>query len=214
MDSIYTSLDFPAQTRKSAISKEQGEYIYQFLQGKTISRTLETGLGCGCSAAYILSATRAPHIAIDPYQEAYENIGIRNIEKLGLQGRLEWIKLSSDVALPQLLSSGVKVDFAFIDGGHLFDQIFVDWHYISRLLNRNGHVMFHDTFLMSTRALKSFIRTNRKDFREIPCDDLNISVFEKVGKDERKWDHFEPFSSGGIDASQWKRWVAKNTPTD
>ena len=207
MDSIYSRLEIPAETRSTAITEEQGECIYDFLKDKEITRTLETGLGYGCSAAYILSATKAPHMAIDPYQGAYKNIGIHNIEKLGLEGRFEWIELPSEVALPELLSRKIAVDFAFIDGGHLFDQIFIDWYYVSLLLSNNGHVMFHDAHLNATRAVRSFIRTNRKDFTEITSGNSAMCVFQKVGKDERKGEHYEPFSAAGIDARDWQRWL-------
>jgi hypothetical protein len=75
----------------------------------------------GCSAAHILSATNASHIAIDAY-EGYGNLGLINIVKLGLQGRFQLIKLPSHLALPQLLMSGTAVDFALIDGGHKFEE--------------------------------------------------------------------------------------------
>ena len=193
MRNIYEELEIPDEHRITSIEKEEGEYIFDFMKSKIIRRTLETGFAYGCSAAYIISATNAPHIAIDPYHENYDNLGLRNLTKLGLQEHLELIKLPSHIALPQLLMKGTSIDFGFIDGGHLFDEIFIDWYYIDLLLNKNGHVMFHDRWLKATQMIASFIRHNRKDFREVKTPIRNIYLFEKVGEDLRDWQRFVEF---------------------
>jgi predicted O-methyltransferase YrrM len=195
MTDIYDQLQIPEENRKTSINREQGEYIFEFLRARSPVRTLETGFAYGCSTAYILSATSGLHIAIDPYQESYKNLGLLNVTRLGLQHRLEFIKLPSHVALPHCLSRGTAIDFAFIDGGHLFDEIFIDWFYIDRLLNMNGYVMFDDSWLQSTQAVASFIRNNRKDYREVTVPVANTYLFEKVGKDQREWSHFTHFSA-------------------
>ena len=114
MASLRDALTIPAGSATS-IRSEQGEYIVELLSGLPITRTLETGFAYGVSAAYILSATRAPHIAVDPYEESYGNLGLANVARLGFQDPLEFVRLPSHVALPQLLARGVCVDFAFVD---------------------------------------------------------------------------------------------------
>jgi predicted O-methyltransferase YrrM len=193
MSSIYDQLSIPEGRRATSIQREQGEFIFDFLRRQTVSRTLETGFAYGCSTAYILSATNAPHIAIDAYQEGYDNLGLANIARLGLQDRLQFIRSPSHVALPQLLSNGVAIDFAFIDGDHKFEGIFVDWFYISMMLNRFGYVMFDDAWLEATQTVASFLRNNRADFREIEVPVANLYLFQKVGRDESDWKGFRPF---------------------
>jgi predicted O-methyltransferase YrrM len=187
--------DSPDRGRKTAIRRDQGEYLCEFLRSRTINRTLETGFAYGCSAAYILSGTNAPHIAIDPYAHEYGDLGLENIAKLGFRERLQLIRQPSHLALPQLAAAAVSIDFAFIDGGHKFEEIFIDWYYASLLLNVNGCIVLDDTWLEATRMTASFIRNNRKEFREIAVPAPNLFMFEKVGKDESDWTQFRRFST-------------------
>jgi predicted O-methyltransferase YrrM len=193
MQNIYDKLTIPPEHIATSIGREEGEYIFELVGSKPVNSTMETGFAYGCSAAYILAATNAPHIAIDPYEHNYSDLGLHNIAKLGLEDRLELIKLPSHIALPQLVVRGVSVDFGFIDGGHLFDEIFIDWYYIDLLLNKHGHVMFHDRWLKATQMVASFIRNNRKEYREVRTPIPNIFLFEKTGQDERVWPHFSEF---------------------
>ena len=193
MQNIYEKLEIPENDRLTSIQKDQAEFIFDFLKDKKISQTLETGFAYGCSTAYIISATKSPHIAIDPYQQSYKNLGLKNIAALGLQKYLKFIALPSLAALPAILSEGLKIDFAFIDGGHKFDEIFIDWFYIDLLLADRGHVMFDDSWLKSTQTVASFIRTNRRDYTEIKTPIENIFLFQKTGTDQRDWRHFENF---------------------
>jgi predicted O-methyltransferase YrrM len=192
---IYDRLNIPEHGRKTAIRRDQGEYLCDFLGPRTIARTLETGFAYGCSAAYIMSATTAPHIAIDPYADKYGDLGLQNIAELGFQDRLQLIRQPSYLALPQLVAAGVTIDFAFIDGGHKFEEIFIDWYYASLLLNEGGCVALDDTWLEATRMTASFVRNNRKELREIEVPVPNLVMFEKVGNDQNDWTQFRRFST-------------------
>lgn len=190
---IYEKLEIPDEDRLTSIRKEEAEYLYWFLKEQRIKSSLEIGFAYGCSTAYIISATRSTHIVIDPYQSNYKNIGLKNIKQLGLEKYLRFIEKPSHSALPELLTEGVKVDFIFIDGGHKFDEIFIDWYYADLLLKTNGHVFLDDSWLSSTKRVASFIRTNRNDFTEVPTPVENLVAFQKIATDERKWDHFVEF---------------------
>jgi predicted O-methyltransferase YrrM len=191
---IYSQLEIPEHDRVTSIKKEEAEFLYEFIQSHTLTKTIEVGFAYGCSTAYIMQATGRPHVAIDPYFEAYGNgLGPKNIEKLGLQSRLIHIQEISHAALPRLLREKQSFDFAFIDGGHKFDEIFIDWYYLDLLLDKQGYIAFHDTWMRSTQMVNAFIRANRKDYREEPSPVENISMFQKIGADERKWDHFVEF---------------------
>ena len=71
-------LKIPEAKRPRSIEPAEGEFIARFLGGRPVHATLQTGCAFGCSAAYILSATRAPHIAIDPYKHKYNSLGKAN----------------------------------------------------------------------------------------------------------------------------------------
>jgi predicted O-methyltransferase YrrM len=190
---IYESLEIPEADRVTSIRKDEAEFIYQFLRVREIRSTLETGFAYGCSTAHIISATQSPHVAIDPYQQDFGDLGLRNIERLGLSKHLTFIREQSALALPDLLRRGATVDFAFIDGGHKFDEIFVDWFYSDLLLNAGGFIFFDDSWLYSTQRVASFIYRNRADYSLLKTPIANLVAFQKTGKDSRTWSHYENF---------------------
>jgi len=65
---IYDKITIPKKYHETSIKKIEAEFIYSFLKKKDIKNTLEIGLAYGCSAAYIISATKSIHHVIDPYQ--------------------------------------------------------------------------------------------------------------------------------------------------
>lgn len=88
----------------------------------------------------------------------------------------------------------MRIGFALIDGGHRYDQIFIDWYHADLLLDAGGYIVFHDPWLPATRTVAAFIDTNRGDYRRLrlPVDSLAIVRKEGV-KDDRGWDHIVPF---------------------
>ena len=190
--SIYEQLEIPERFRDVAVRKHKAEFISQFIKENQLKRTLETGFGYGCSAAYIIHATGSQHIAIDPTPEIWGNLGFKNLEKLGLRQHLHFIKDKSHNALPRLLAEGTKLDFAFIDGNHMFEYIMVDFHFIDQMLEKGGYVLFDDAWMRSTQLVASYIRKNRRDYKEMKRPDYTI-MFQKIGGDRRKWYHFKEF---------------------
>ncbi len=193
MESIYKKLVIPEQYAPAPIKKDEAEWIYSFLKKRHIKKTLEVGFSFGCSAAYIISATHSRHYVIDPYQHVYKNLGLKNIKRLGLSKYLIFEKDFSHNALPRLLGKGVKIDFAFIDGGHKFDEIFIDFYYIDSLLNNNGYVLFHDTWMRSTQLVASWIKKNKPNYKQIKIPTRNMVMFQKIAVDKRLWYHFKEF---------------------
>jgi hypothetical protein len=178
-----------------AISEEEGEYISKFLKDNKIKRTLEIGFAYGCSAAYIIMATQSKHYAIDPYQICYQNMGKRNIEKLELGQFLDLKEEFSQLALPEMFKEGVQIEFAFIDGGHLFDEIFVDFYFIDLMLEENGYVLFHDYWMPSTKAVLSWIANNKKNYEIMELSVGSLIMVKKLKNEVRDWEHFVPFNT-------------------
>jgi predicted O-methyltransferase YrrM len=191
---IYKKIIIPEDFRFVSIREEEGEYLFEFLQRNNARSTLETGFGYGCSTSFIMLATQSPHIAIDPDQQtSFRGTGLQNVQMLGLRAHLRFIEAYSHTALPKLLEEGLQIDFAFIDGGHKFDEIFVDWFYCDQILQPNGNLIFHDASLESTQRVASFIRSNRSDYAELELPIKNFFAFRKIGQDKRNWDHYKPF---------------------
>ena len=116
------------------------------------------------------------------------------MKKLNLFKFLRFENDKSYNVLPKLLNEGIKIDFAFIDGMHLFDYVLVDFFYVDLLLNKGGYVLFHDNWMPSVKLVINWIKNNREDYKLIQ-EKGSLSLFKKKYEgDDRKWYHFENFS--------------------
>jgi predicted O-methyltransferase YrrM len=164
----------------STISAAEGQMLSRLIAQRKPKISLEVGLAFGISALFICEAltdaTAHPrHIVIDPAQNAPEywsGVGLANLERAGYRGFVEFIEKPSQIALPELVAAGQKVDFAFIDGEHLFDHALVDFFFIDQLMNVGGVVVLDDASWPSLRRLARFIASNR-----------NYKVVDHIGSD-------------------------------
>lgn len=193
IEDIKNKIDLPDNIKSSAVKFSEGEYLHKLIKQNNFKKTLETGFGLGLSAASIITASQSKHVGIDPFQVNYDNYGLKNIEKLGLTPNLEFYAEYSHSALPKLLNEKRTFDFIFIDGDHKFDGQFVDFYYAALMIEKNGFIVLHDTWMRSTTYLVNYIKKNRKDFEYIPQELRNIAVFKKTNDDKRDWLHFEGF---------------------
>jgi predicted O-methyltransferase YrrM len=192
-EEIEKHLRVPSHDTTSPVKPEEARFMYSFLKEKGLSKTLETGLAYGRSASHIIAATEAKHIAIDPFQANYDSLGLKNLEALGMTEYLTHIADYSHNALPSLHKEGQTFDFIFIDGDHKFDGELIDFYYADLLLEANGYVLLHDTWMRSTRLLMSFIETNRKDYKKHRTPLRNFALYQKVGTDTRNGMFFKEF---------------------
>ena len=151
---------------KDSIDAEIGALLQKLIEEKRPSVTLEIGLAYGISALYICeSLVRVGgrrHIAIDAFQSsAWGGIGMHHLRSSGFGDLVELREELSQDALPRLVAEGVKVDFAYIDGTHTFDQKMVDFFYVDRILNVGGVIAFDDCDWTSIHQVCRFIATNR-----------------------------------------------------
>jgi predicted O-methyltransferase YrrM len=190
---IESTIEIPSEDAATAVRATEAQFIYDFLQQLENPVTLEVGFGYGRSACYIMAATGREHCVMDPYQDHYNRQALNNIKKCGFDGQLNFFEDCSHNVLPRMLSEGKKFDFIFIDGDHKFDGIFVDFYYSDKILNDGGFVLFHDTWMRSTQLVMAFIEKNRKDYRKMVIGQNNMSLYQKIGKDERDGMHFREF---------------------
>jgi predicted O-methyltransferase YrrM len=183
----------PEAKRYISVRPVEGEFMHRWVKEHNLSRTLEIGLAHGASACSIMSAHHGTHTCMDPFQDQYGNLGLENLASLGYSDRLEFHQDFSYMVLPQLLAAKRNFDFAFIDGNHLYDAIFVDFFFVDLLLADQGYVLFHDAWMRGTQLVASFIRRNRKDYRKMHCPVKNMILFQKIGHDGRSSQHFREF---------------------
>jgi predicted O-methyltransferase YrrM len=185
---------FPA-----ALPRFHAQEIERLVRDMRLTRTLETGMAYGLSTLAICAVHEergeGQHIAIDPYQSSdWGGIGRLNLERAGLSGRARVIEARSDEALPRLRDEGVRVDFALIDGLHLFDATLVDFFHADRMLEPGGVVVFHDTWMPAVAQAVAFVRENRA-YEPLEAGDAAMTALRKTADDEREWDFHRDFAA-------------------
>ncbi len=167
-DGIVTGEDGTQHSISPAgVTPDRGAFIRDLCISEGATRTLEIGMAWGMSTLFILEAllengaSPGAHLAIDPYESIeYHGAGRRNVRDAGLEEFVEIEEQASEILLPRLISQGRRFDFAFIDGNHFFDNVFVDLVFVHRLLKPGGVVLFDDTFADAVHLTCRFAETN------------------------------------------------------
>ena len=184
-------------------------------------RTLEIGFAYGGSGLLFTASYREAgyqpshqHTAIDPFQTAiFDEVGLIVIEASGLRDYLDMRIALSSLALPQLVAEAATFELIYIDGSHLFEDIFVDFYFATRLLTDGGIVLFDDCSDPHVQKILRFIRSNfgfayepvdlapyREDkgatmkYKLAKIAGRNqLTAFRKKGPNERAWN--APFTN-------------------
>ncbi len=180
-----------------------GESLLRWVVQEGATRTIEVGFGYGLSALFICeglargTATTSRHVVIDPFQAArFSNIGLQLLDEAGVTS-VEHIAQESQLALPRLLAEGRQFDFAFVDGNHRFDWVFVDLYYLGRLL-QPGSAIFLDDYQLPgvARATRFFLRNLGWTIEEhSDADPLHEWAAVRTARmaDNRPFTHFVDF---------------------
>jgi len=152
----------------SNILPAYAEALFETVLQATPKVALEIGMAFGASTLAILSALHDGNqggrlISIDPVQSSdWNGCGRTAVDRAGLAERHELIETCDYVALPRLLESGLRVDFAYIDGWHTFDYTLLDWWYIDKMLAEGGIVGFNDCGFPAVDKAIRFVLAHRK----------------------------------------------------
>jgi hypothetical protein len=180
------------------------------------SATLEIGLSFGGSCLALTASHRdlgrspeRQHVAIDPFQqELWDDVGLLTADRAGLGGYLDFRPAFSCNELPRLLDEGKHFDLAYIDGSHLFEDCFIDFYFVTRLLTHHGLVIFDDSTDPNVRKVLRFITMNLSNTFELfdvapfrhdkglafryrlarLLGRTQMTAFRKIGPEERPWD--------------------------
>lgn len=149
-----------------AIDPVEGQRLRDWVIRESATKTIEIGLGYGLSTLYICEGLlmggqpKAAHVAMDPHQSGYENCGLQVLEAAGVLDLVEFFETESQILLPRFLESGRNFDFAFVDGSHLFDRVFLDLIYLGRILTPGSIVFVDDYQMPAIERAVSFCTTN------------------------------------------------------
>lgn len=184
------------------IPPEQGMLFYDLCLSSKPKATLEIGMAYGFSTLFFLAAItknqQGRHTAIDPFQKSlWHGIGLtvaaEHFATLVDKGSFRFIEERSDRAATDLAREEQGFDIVFVDGDHRYDAVIVDFFLYAQLVSKGGYIIFDDMWMSSVKSAVEFIRTNRRDFREVLSPAPNATIFQKIDEDYRKWNEFSAF---------------------
>ena len=189
--------------RGVSITTDEGEALARWVLRENATRTIEIGLAYGVSALHICRAlvesraSEARHVVLDPFQAGFGDCGLQVLEEAGARSLVEFHAEMSQIALPRFLKEQRRFDFAFVDGNHRFDSVFVDLFYLGRLLRKGGVILLDDYQLPGIRRAVSFYVTNLNWRVEEECsrDELHhwVAVRTSEADDARDYRYFVDF---------------------
>lgn len=155
------------------------------------ARTLEIGLAFGASSLIFTESHRElnrppqkQHVAIDPFQSDYwDACGLMVNERAGLGGYLELVERYSCFELPALAQKNLKFGLVYVDGSHQFEDVFVDFYFINRLVEDGGIVAFDDSSDRQVAKVLRFIDANLNSGWER----VDLAPFRADGGKSLKW---------------------------
>jgi predicted O-methyltransferase YrrM len=144
------------------------QILRQLIIKKKVASSLEIGLAFGGSALTMLATMREihrdaefQHTAIDPLQNTvWDGVGLNLIDKEKLNDRFVFYEQYSCYVLPRLAMEQCKYDLIYVDGSHLFEDVFVDFYFASDLLQVGGIVVFDDCTDAHVAKLIRFVQRN------------------------------------------------------
>ena len=111
---------------------------------------VEIGLAYGSSALAVAEALLgqgrpdANHVIIDAHQHQFHDAGLEAIASAGLAGLSTLIAGRSQLELPRLVAEGFVADAAFVDGSHVFHDVFVDLCCLREIVRPGGLIVLDD----------------------------------------------------------------------
>jgi hypothetical protein len=180
--------------------------------------SIEVGFGMGSSAGIILAmrthlGQAFEHLIFDPYGL---KDGMGNLVQSFLQSEygdhFQRVMKPSEIGLGQLLSDRGHgaAGLVFIDGGHHFENVMVDFCLADKLCSVGGYIVFDDAWFPAIESAINYIKTNRPDYAVSHLPVQNAAVLTRIGLDRRSWDSFKPFAVP--DRSDWTRSMCTPVP--
>lgn len=140
----------PGDFARVALPEGDADVLRDLLIAEQAWVVIEVGLAYGSSALAIGEALlsqaepRATHLIIDAYQSHFADAGWRAVAEAGLSGIARLVSERSQLVLPRLVTEGFVADAAFVDGSHVFHNVFVDLYFLGELVRPSGLVILDD----------------------------------------------------------------------
>ena len=152
--------------QRVSVPVADGDVLRDLLLAENPSTVIEIGLAYGSSALAIAEAlaaagsNEARHVIVDAYQKQFHGSGWAAIVGAGLAGLCSLVQERSQIVLPRLLEDGFVADAAFVDGSHIFHNVFVDLFYLRELVRPGGLVILDDCSYPSVATAARYFEVN------------------------------------------------------
>jgi predicted O-methyltransferase YrrM len=156
-----------------ALPDAEADILRDLLIEQKAAAVIEIGLAYGVSALAIAEALlaqrtrRGPYLIIDPFlDQQFNDVGWNAIERAGIAEFCWLLRERSQLALPRLLAEGLVADAAFVDGSHIFHNVFVDLYYLQEIIRPGGLIILDDCDWPSVGTAVSYFERNAGWTRE------------------------------------------------
>lgn len=188
-----------------SVPVSDGDVLRDVLLAEKPGTVIEIGLAYGSSALAIAEAlvaagsNEARHVILDAYQKHFHGSGWAAIAGAGLAGLCSLVEERSQIALPRLLADGFVADAAFVDGSHIFHNVFVDLFYLRELVRPGGLVILDDCSYLSVATAARYFEVNAGWEPELIASPTRLRAFRlPKPRTEPDFTSFRPF---GLDAT-------------
>lgn len=196
----------PDDFHRVSIPDSDGDALRDILLAERARVVIEVGLAYGSSALAIAEAlvSRGPdsaaHVIIDAFQDDFYEAGWNAIVSTGLTGVCSLRRERSQLALPRLVAEGVVADAAFVDGSHIFHNVFVDLAFLRELVRPGGLIILDDCEWPSVATAVRYFEVNA-GWRPVAIDRTTRLRAYRL-PDPRIEPRFESFEPFGLDSAR------------
>jgi predicted O-methyltransferase YrrM len=188
-----------------SVPDRDGDVLRDLLLAEHARVVIEIGLAYGSSALAIAEALisqgteGATHVIIDPLQHEFHDAGWNAIVATGLTDVCSLRRERSQLALPRLVADGLVADAAFVDGSHIFHNVFVDLFFLRQLIRPGGLVVLDDCRWPSVATAVRYFEMNT-GWEAAPIDrETRLRAYRLPSpRVEPSFESFEPF---GLDSA-------------
>ena len=155
------------------VPRDECELLYRQVAATRATQAIEVGMALGISTLCLcdalcrntsLETRQRPHLVVmDPFQHGniWQGVGLAQIRSAGFDDVVQFHERTSQAVLPELAAKDFRIQFAFIDGSHMFDEVLIDFFYLDQMLEIGGVIVFDDVGLQPVNAVVRFVLANR-----------------------------------------------------
>jgi predicted O-methyltransferase YrrM len=166
-----------------SLPENDSDVLRDLVLAESVQTVIEIGLAYGSSALAIGEALvstgsqEASHLIIDAYQHHFKNVGWEAIVSAGLDTICRLVDERSQTALPRLVTEGFVADAAFVDGSHVFHNVFVDLYFLRDLVRPGGLIILDDCQWQSVDTAVNYYVVNAGWFAEPIREPTRLRAF-------------------------------------